>query len=125
MLHGASRLVRVLIWPLALLLAGAAAACPLIACSMEASAPSSADNCCSQPMHSSSHCPRPTPAACPYLLVERSLLSKSAFTGPVVAAGTVVVEEPALSSLEPSRITAFTILADRSDTYLQIGVLRI
>jgi len=127
MLSKASKSMHIVVWVLALMLTGAVAACPLMACPMVGPAPSAGgDDCCPKSTHSSSHCPRQTPSDCPYLVVEKSLLSKAAQAGPVIAACTVTVNEPTiLPLLAPHRLLTRDVSADMSDTYLQIRVLRI
>ena|SRR5579863_3098073 len=125
MLSGASKAMHVAIWSLALLLAGAVAACPIMACPIAGATPAAGDDCCPKSTHSSSHCPSQTPSDCPYLVVEKSLLSKSANAGPVVAASTIAVLASAPVFVAPIQFAAPAVEADLSDTYLQIRVLRI
>ena len=125
MLSRASKAMQFAIWSLALLLAGAVAACPLMACPIVGATPSSGDDCCPKSTHSSSHCPNQTPSDCPYLVVEKSLLSKSANAGPVVAASTIAVAAVTPVSVAPVRFFAPAVDTDLSDTYLQVRALRI
>lgn len=117
--------MQIAIWPLALLLAAAVAACPLMACPIVGATPGAGDDCCPKSTQSSSHCPRQTPSDCPYLVVEKSLLSKSAQAMPVVVACAVAFAELIPPSLVISPAPHAGISRDLSDMYLQIRVLRI
>ena len=125
MINRAAKSMQLAIWCLALLLAGAVAACPIMACPMVGATPAAGDDCCPKSTHSSSHCPSQTPSDCPYLVVEKSLLSKSANAGPVVAASAIAVGAATPVSVMPIQFFAPALDADLSDTYLQIRVLRI
>jgi hypothetical protein len=58
-------------------------------------------------------------------VVEKSLLSKSANAGPVVAASTIAVAAVTPVSVVPIQCFAPAVDTDLSDTYLQVRVLRI